>query len=397
MTTNELTPQEVIELRELFPEENLLTLNVKKAKKNKSADFPTHYVPILIKRKGPMKNGKPTLGPATGVYMKFSKAVCGSSCKLAPKSDAATARYMQIAFRDLSKEDFEQSDYPPKHWEILQKETALFNQALTILSEEYVKMLNAEKKATRKYRQGKTVFNFIQTHRNMTDEEKANRDEGDDDDDDDNDVVPLDNPLIRIRINVDYQTRKFGWMSQKDGFMYSVFDGRKKRTGGAHTPARVKTGGVLTDLNTNNAGAFITFMSLTGGVVALKEVCFSGSGISPFISFHQLHVWPHRRMVRETMNDEELDEMDDLAPSGFDSDEDAEETNDDPTSKSIKTRKVLPDSDDDADDDDDDDADDEDYEEDDGEPESDEEFDDEEETVPVKPAKKNKLKSGRKS
>jgi len=320
---NQLTIRDIIELRNSFPNENLLVFNTDAVRKNKSENHPTSYVPILIKTKV-VKNGKIMLGKPRPIYIKFQKVICCSSAKIPAKKDAETAKYLQIVFRYMDNDDLSKTDYQKEKWPILQKSQEEFVKAMKILNEEYVKLIKKEvesrKGCARQYRQGKTIFQFEQTMRKRTKDEleallnDAIDDEEDEDVDADDDLVPLDYPMYRIRLNIDfYNTKKFGYMTKKNGFKYTVYDGRKRREK-RFVPARIKQpDGTLEELTAHNAHEFITYASLSAGVIQFREVCFSGSGISAFISFNQLHIYKHNRVINDSIDDKDFDEMDELS------------------------------------------------------------------------------------
>jgi len=301
--TTELTPKEIIQLREKYPDESLLVPQIKQTKKNKNKDFPTSYVPYSIKR---------LVGSPTTFRLKFTQQLLAANAKIPFGTTVETAKDMRITFRRLTKEDLKDTDYPPDKHDALLASNDEFIKALDIFADEYEKM--AEKyisgKNTPQFRaKGIPVASFRQTHRKPTDQELLNPELAD--------GIPLENPFYRFRVSADPVTKELGNKSTDGKLNPVVFDVRKttKENGMQKFPARLIKGKtkkgkhIYTNLTVANGGDFMTYMSLVTGVVTFDSACISRSAVSSMNRVNNLYVWPHQVMKRSSIDPEDVESM----------------------------------------------------------------------------------------
>ncbi len=287
---------------------------------------PTYYLPIQA-----MNAAGRWITPA----LRFNRQLLASNAKLGEQVKEENAKDLRVVFKKLTATDLENTDYAEEKRAGLLDSNAEFIEALDIIADQFDKLI---KDVILKYR-GKDykvvksleqpvpkIFNFKQTRR------RANADEIKTDDDSDevpSNFIELPTPLYRIRIAADPNTQKLGYYDKKqDKHVYTVFDMEKTnleaKMQGDVTKAKPvvaklkmksknskKSGSPYeyVDLTISNAKNFITYMSLTAGIILFDRVCISNVGISIQCKFKQLHVIHHKTMKTEAINDELYGDM----------------------------------------------------------------------------------------
>ena len=332
------TPELICELREQYGQGNMFLFDPANTKQNKNKDYPTSYIPFTCVTK--------TDARAPLIYQ-FKKQIISSNTKLAHGQDESKANDVRVSYRLLDAEDFARSeygaeDYPAEKRAELIKYNQLHIKALTIIHEEYVHMVNNQilkKNAKYALPKNKTINSFAQYERKATkaevdaDEKRADEDK----------VVNADNkimlpkPLFRIKLSVT-KDRRIGYTTKDTPFVPLVYDIRKlsKENNYKPVPAKVLSGGKLTDLTITNVGSFITYMSQTGGKIKFSDVCLSSSGVSLSNSFLELHVAPHKKLKTDTFSKDDYAEMQD---SGLTNQDDIEEDIDEPVEETQSFKK----------------------------------------------------------
>lgn len=313
-------------------------LDAAKTRKNKNKQQPTYYIPFTART---------SAGKRIPLALRFARQVLASNAKIPFGVSDEEARDVRVSFRQLTPEDFEPTDYEePKREGLIQSNTE-FVEALNLIADEYLELVEREvltyKGDKFKLNKNKTVNCFRQTH----------RDAGDDEEGDDEGKIALPHPIFRVKVPADPETKKLGFNSEKTGHIYVVFD-MKKASKEAKTVdgkkknkpvvAKIKTSKGYVDLTINNAKHFITYMSLTGGMILFDSVCISKSGISLMCRFKELHVWRHRPLKVNAIDDDAVNDMAEYgAGNNKDDDEEVfdepeEGTNDDEDSGSGKKK-----------------------------------------------------------
>lgn len=303
-------------------------LDASKTRKNKNTQQPTYYIPFTA------KNGA---GKRIPLALRFARQVIASNAKIPFGTTNEDARDVRVSFRQLTSEDFESTDYEEPKREGLIQSNSEFIEALNLIADEYLELVDREvlkyKGDKFKLNKTKTINCFRQTHRDAGDEEKG----------DEEGKIALPHPIFRIKVPADPETKKIGFNSEKTGHIYVVFD-MKKASKEAKTVdgkrknkpvvAKIKTSKGYVDLTVNNAKHFITYMSLTGGMILFDSVCISKSGISLMCRFKELHVWRHRPLKVNAIDDDAVNDMAEYGASNDKNDDDEifdepeEDTND---------------------------------------------------------------------
>jgi hypothetical protein len=322
MASQFITPKEIIEVKKLFPNDSIFTLDVDNTKESNNKTFLTYYIPFTCRR---------LVGNPTRLNLKVTKQVISSNAKISFGILPKDAKDVQVVFRALNKEDLAGTDYlPPVHKSIVEQNNE-FIQALDIIADDYEMMVNSDVlpyDGDKFELRDRKVHNVRQTHRKASKEEKKedkklpieeriiNIDN----------KTPLPYPLYRAKIQADFISKKLG-VSTKKGHRYNVFDARKVTKANKYKPvvAKLREGRLPVDLTTDNAKHFITYMSLIGGVMDFDSVCVSKSGISLKCSFRDIHVWPHKPMKIITLDDDDIADMANMGVSGYDSGADIDE------------------------------------------------------------------------
>jgi hypothetical protein len=305
------TAKDIIEASKKYGKGKLFKLDPTNTRSNKNTAHPTWYVPF-------------TCISASGKYsrlnLKFNKQIISAHAAIPKKMDKEKASYVTVSYRELTSDDLSITQYPEdKHNELLRGNKE-FVQALNIIADEYMEMvktqlMSKENKALNKYKiKEKKINCYRQSLRERLPGEESHKkssENEEDEEDDDNDKISLEHPIFRIRIKSDTKTRKLGYRSDGKSHQYVVFDSNKvnKEKGTKYVPAKLKQNGKLVDLTLDNVGSFITYMSLTAGMINFECVCLSQTGISLICSFLDLHVAHHPKMKREQMSTEDIEEM----------------------------------------------------------------------------------------
>lgn len=316
MSATYFEPKDVKTAKTKCTKEPWFKLDAAKTRKNKNKQQPTYYIPFTAKN---------AQGKRIPVSLRFARQVIASNAKIPFGVSDEEARDVRVSFRQLTQEDFEPTDYEESKREGLIQSNTEFVEALNTIADEYLEMVDREvltyKGDKFKLNKNKTVNCFRQTH----------RDAGDDEEGDEDGKIALPHPIFRIKVPADPETKKLGFSSEKTGHVYVVFD-MKKASKEAKTVdgkkknkpvvAKIKTSKGYVDLTVNNAKHFITYMSLTGGMILFDSVCISKSGISLMCRFKELHVWRHRPLKVNAIDDDAVNDMAEYgASNGKDDDE----------------------------------------------------------------------------
>ncbi len=297
-------------------------LDISKTRKNKNKQQPTYYIPFTAKN---------VAGKHIPLALRFQRQVIASSAKIPFGVSDDEARNVLVSFRELTADDFASTDYEESKREGLLHSNKELIDALNIIAEEYLECVERDvltyKGDKFKLTKNKTVNCFRQTH----------RDAGDGDVADDDGKIPLEHPIFRIKLGADPETRKIGFSSEKTGHIYQVFDMKKataeskNATGSTKKTkpvvAKIKTTNGFVDLTVTNVKHFITYMSLTGGMITIDSICISKSGISLMCKFKELHVWRHKPLKVNAIDE---DAVNDMAAYGAVNTNDEEEVFDEP-------------------------------------------------------------------
>lgn len=325
-----ITPAEVIAVKEKYPDESIIIADVAKVRRNSNKSRPTQYIPVLIKR---------LVGKPTRCQLKINAQVACSNAKLPygaddEKEDVKVSNVL-LLYRKIEVKDLEETDYKENQHDSLVASNNEFTKALEIIATDYLRTVEEQVLVKNKHFKvkNKDVHCFMQTRRDATDDEKKENDRLDEEEKyvDEDDKVALDYPLFRLKIKANQETQELGYSSGKDRkHVYMVYDIRKmsgkNKNGKKGKPqiAKVKTGErrdktpIYSHLTTTNARHFITYMSLTGGLIEFDSICLSTFGVSLMNKFKELYVWPHKPMNRQSIDEEDIDMMAQLGTSGYD-------------------------------------------------------------------------------
>ena len=324
MANKQFTPEIIIAIREKYPDQPLFKAdfeNVRTVIKNKK--ITTYFVPTQFKT---LDNKWAPMNLA------FVNQIIASNANPPKTSEEKDIKHVQIMFRELTEEDLAVTDYEVSKRAALLKHNKNLTTAYAILAHEYVSMVHREiipegkkKNGKIKFIQGtKKIHSFMQTHRELQDGESslesnentdaADQENKDDDKEDEHsNKVALPTPLYRLKLKAVKETKKIGYETEK-GHVYTVFDMQKtnkehKAGNNVKVPAKIKSNGQMIDLDVFNAKRFITYMSLTAGILSMDSVCLSSMGISMMNAFRELGVWKHRTLKQETFNADVLNAL----------------------------------------------------------------------------------------
>lgn len=295
-------------------------------KLNPKSAFDTTYIPLLFRH----INGK-----NMKVKIKFSEQMIASGAKIPQGGDEdGIAKYLNISFMQLKREDIEGGDYMPKvkKTEAEQtKENTRISDNIDRYMENNIKFLKvldiidtSYKTICDELKEKEKSFDFrIKKDRKQTDivvysmkqSTRLNKDTNEDE--------KLETPIYRLKIPVCKKDGRIGiWSNYDSKFKPTVFDARKmtKKNNYQPVPAKVKTDGKLRDLDVNNASSFIVYKSLVGGTISFECIVASKFGLSLSNSFYDLYVFRHKaKVVTQTISKEEI-----LAMRGGEEEEDDE-------------------------------------------------------------------------
>jgi hypothetical protein len=355
--------QDILDSAEKYGNENVLNLNYAKArdlkKLNKKAKYDCTYVPL---------NFKFVSGKEIPFKLKFSKIITASGAKVPSSSkdeddeeeqQNKIPKNLLIAFRTFSKDEIEGGDYVPKEMNseaeqdlenqrmeeniaTYLKSTNDFSRAMEIIELSYHKccedMKNAKSlgftvKKDKKFKTNSDVY--VYPFRQTTRENKKYVD----DPNNEPEEIELEHPIARIKLMLAKDGRVGNEFYNKDTkastFNPVVFDSRKMTKKNNYEPvlAKVKYNGKMQDLNIKNAGTFITYKSMVGGIIEFSEVVVSKFGLSLRSKFRELYVRRHKsNTIEPAFSKDDIKEM-----HGGDEDEssdsDVEFKNDEETSK----------------------------------------------------------------
>ena len=326
MTTTILTPQIIISLKEKNPDKSLLCLDDKVNKYEEKGKIQTYYLPIRINIEG----------KKVPMTLKFNKTPVTSGVKLPFNTPEEKAKFLQISYREITEEDLDRSDYPGSKRQELMENSKMLIKALDIIADECESLINnvvkpAIEKGDREYESlgSLEVHNFRQNLRLLAKDEKTDgltviKDRGG------KKKVKLNAPMYRIRIKVDSMSRRLGRVERESKkFIPCIYDAKKtnqksKSGNYAMVPAQVLTTDtlgrkILKDIDIQNAKHFLTYLSLTSGMISIESICISSQGISVLVYFRQVLVWRHKSIKTELFSS---DEVNDMAGFGIDDGED---------------------------------------------------------------------------
>ena len=336
MSNNYFYPKDIIAAKAKCSSTPWLKLEPTKTRKSPSKQNPTYYIPFTAKN---------VAGKYIPLTVSFGSQVIASSAKPPYGVTPEEAKDVRILFRELTREDFEPTEYNEAKIDGLLANNKEFITALNIIADEYIALAEKEvltyKGDKFKLTKTKTINCFRQTHRNAgEDESAAANDEG---------KVELPVPLFRLKLPADAVTKKIGnAATDKIEHGYIVYDmvkGTAVSEDGKTTykpvVAKLKTSRGYIDLTISNAKNFITYMSLVGGKVAFDSICISKAGISLMCKIRDLHVRKHSQMKSEAMGEDMVNDMVSYGADLGDADEEiydepTDETEESPRSNSAK-------------------------------------------------------------
>lgn len=301
-------------------------------KNNKASKYDCTWVPFKFRF---------ITGTEVQLRLKFSKVVISSGAKL-PSSEEDNIKNMIIVFRKMSEEELLQGDYAPKKMtnaedqaiedkkmqdnvQLMLTATNEFNDAMEIIDKSYQNLCLQMKQAqslgftVRKDKKVKTIEEVnVYSIRQSSREDKENP--GADD-------IKLEFPLTRIKLmlgkNGVVGIETFNQTTKSWDFRPNVYDSRKMGPKNNYEPvlANVKENGRLCPLDSKNAGVFITYKSVVGGIVEFQEIVVSKFGLSLANKFKELYVKRNKsNLVESTFSKKDLEAM-----GGDDEEEDDEE------------------------------------------------------------------------
>jgi hypothetical protein len=336
MANKQFTPEIILAIKEKYPDQPLFRADFDKVRTTKNSKKPTFYIPIQFK----------TLdGKYATMNLSFVNQIIASSAKIPNGTEEKDAKFVNIAFKELTDEDLSITDYDLSKRAALLKYNKQLISAAAILADEYISLVNREIIPEAKKRNGKIKFIqnnknircFRQTHRELKDgelnneqeSEEENKTEKKEEEVEHTNKIALPTAIYRIKLKADEKTKKIGYVTEK-GHVYTVFDMQKtnkehKAGNNIKVPAKIKSNGQLVDLDVFNAKHFITFMSLTAGIIVMDSVCMSSMGISMLNFFRELGVWKHRTLKQETFNSDVVNALTEFAIENEEEDIDLEE------------------------------------------------------------------------
>lgn len=298
--------------------------NVKPGDKNNTKPK-VYYIPVEF---------KDVTGAFRPLTLDFAKQLLAAHAKPSQQNEAGTqAKYLNLTFASLRKEDLEKTDYVASQHETFLKQNQEFIEAFDIIVEEYLR----EAQKIVKFKGAKDIMPApknptIHCPRQVDREAKgddtaATNERG---------KINLERPLYRVRLNA-RSDGTIGGESKTAGRIDTVFDLHKyseaaakaKETGkpARKIPARIKTStGAYVELNINNARHFITYMSMVGGTIRFESIIVSSQGISLRVQVQELHVWHHKIRAIEGISEESLESMMDVQKSTEDEEPEINET-----------------------------------------------------------------------
>ncbi len=303
MSNNFFTPKDVIAAKAKCVDTPWLKVEPTKTRKSQSKQNPTFYIPITARN---------ITGKYIPLALSFGSQVIASSAKPPFGVEPAEAKDVRILFRELSREDFEPTEYNEAKIEGLLANNKEFIAALNIIADEYVNVVESDvltyKGDKFKLTKTRTINSFRQTHRNA-----GENDEGDEDG-----KVALPVPLYRLKLPADAVTKRIGISAtEKTEHQSIVFDMKKgtSRVGAdgkskyTHVVAKIRTSSGYVDLTISNVKNFITYMSLVGGKVVFDSICISKAGISLMCKIRELHVMRHPHLKVDAMDENTVNDM----------------------------------------------------------------------------------------
>ena len=345
MSTSYLTPREIIDVHNKWPDTCMLKMNYDKLRSNEAKEGKngaTYWIQYLIRR---------STDTWTQVYIKAKSIILCSSVKVPQKKTIDDTNKLSIIFNKLTKEHMEKTDYSVDVYDKLLESHNEFCDAMYIFHKhlmmlyETVQADSDKPKAPFKIHKNDKA-SFCQEYRIATDADRIN-----------NNItcvkigtawkVKLDIPIFRISLPVDMLTRKIGKKWDDKPISPIVFDARKSKKSNnfANYPATIISKGKIQELTASNSKHFITYMSLGSFKIHFAGVCSSPQGLSSSPEFHKLSLWPHKPMIQKDFDEDDYTEMSAFGASGYDEnididaiDEPDEKVN---ASKKIPTRNKL--------------------------------------------------------
>lgn len=313
MSTTYVTVSDVLASAQKYGDSQVLTWDPTVYRdlkqKNKNSKYDCTYLPIKFKFVN---------GIETPLRLKFFKVVTASGAKLPSSVEEDKIKNLIIAFRKMSEEEILVGDYAPSKMasdaeQIIEDKnkkdtvnalfnaTNDFNRALEIIDKSYLKVCEDLKEAkslpfsVRKDKKVKDIT--IYPLRQCTREDKENPDA---------DPIQLEHPIARIKLMLgkDGRVGVESWDNSIKGWSFrpNVFDSRKMGPKNGNQPvlATVKENGKARELDAKNAGVFITFKSVVGGIVEFQEIVSSKFGLSLKQNFKELYVKRNKSNLAES-------------------------------------------------------------------------------------------------
>ena len=248
-------------------------------------------------------------GSELPVKIKFSKQLIASGAK-APQGadDESNPKNLNISFSHLKRDDIATGDYVPKTKDTPEKQeienkrmsdtideymeiNAKFLKVLDIIESSYQTvcqdLIANEAKLPVRIQKDKNQKNI--TIHSIKQTSWLNRETKKDE--------KLEHPIFRVKIPICQKNGLVGvWSNYNNEFKPIVFDARKMTEKNKYqpVPAKVMVEGKLCDLDAKNAGSFITYKSLIGGNLMIKEITCSKFGFSLSTAFYDLFVIRHK-------------------------------------------------------------------------------------------------------
>jgi hypothetical protein len=333
---NYLIPLDIINIKANADKNQTSMLNadfatLKKWTKEKRTSW---FIPITVTN----LNGK-----QVPLKLKFNRQVLSSNAKHSSSVEENKANDVRIAFKKITEDDLKNTDYKSNGHTAIMESNEEFIKALDIIAEEFISFSN------QLFTPGNSINASCKTHKIALPDKKINcfRQVDRKNESDPNEKILLETPIYRIKIPADPKTKKLGFNTEKNGHVYIIYDTKKsaqlaeknKSKVGELVVAKININGVETDLNVNNAKHFITYMSLTNGIIEFDSICVSSVGLSMTCRIKELHVWRHKpRAMENTVVD--LQDTAYFAPSNSLEDDEDDVIIDEPNNASPNSSKA---------------------------------------------------------
>lgn len=313
--TTYVTIKDVIESAKKYGNDSILSWDPTVFRDNKKNNKNTKYDCTWVPFKFRFSNGT-----ETPLRIKFSKVLTASGAKL-PSIEDGSPKNMIIVFKTLEMNEILIGDYASKKMNsdaeqiiedkkvndnalLMLTATNEFNIAMEIIDLSYQNLCQQMKNATslgftiRKDKNVKKIEDVnVYSIRQCTREDKENVGAED---------IILDCPLTRIKLMLgkDGLVGVDIWNNTSKNFDFhaNVYDSRKMVAKNNYSPvlATVKENNKACSLDSKNAGVFITYRSLIGGILEFQEIVVSKFGLSLANKFKELYVKRNKSNVTES-------------------------------------------------------------------------------------------------